>query len=167
MIFWNQDETVEHHTLHPWAAVALLMGAAAGALGIWALLRIGIDTQNLFAPNRSVLGLHHTPTLAIGELAFGILLVGAGMSRLFGRAFMALLGIAASAFGVVVLAGVWHSQLRHWTAVHDNNGWVSLATGIITFGAATLLPTVTTRRVRTEHTTEGHHHRWPRGHAHA
>jgi hypothetical protein len=165
MSFWNRHETVEDHVLHPWAGIALLIAAAALALGTWALTATGVPTHDLFAPDKSILGLHHTPALAIGEIVFGVVMLFAGLSPLLGRAFMAVLGLFAAAFGVIVLASAWPDQLRHWTAARDSNGWVFLAVGVVAFAASTLMPTVSTRRVVKERTAQEHHHWWPRGHA--
>ena len=51
----------------PANVIAAVVGIGTIALGVWALIKTGINTDHIFTPTKDVLGLPHTPTLALGE----------------------------------------------------------------------------------------------------
>jgi hypothetical protein len=121
--------------------VALLVGAAAIVFGAVALADTGIHGDWLRSPHREVWSFHHTPLLAVIEIAFGVVLVVAAMSAGVSRTFMALLGALAVAFGVLILVDAWPARLHRWFGVHDRNAWLFVITGGIVLLAGLLLPT--------------------------
>src|SRR5437870_173033 len=129
MGFWNREHRSETHTYRPWRLVTLVLGIAAMGLGGWALVRTGLPLNHMFRPERVVVGMHHTPALAVAEIVAGAVLVVFGLSVVLGRIATALVGTASAAFGALMLVRQWDGRLRHWTAVTDANAWVYLAAG--------------------------------------
>jgi hypothetical protein len=123
------------------------------ALGIWALIRTGLNTDHIFTPSKEVLGLPHTPTLALGEIGFGILLLFAAAAGAFGTFLIALLGAASLAFGVIVLSDSWSGRVHQWTAANHDNGWMFILIGAVFLLAAILPLLVSTRTVQMHETT--------------
>ena len=148
----EHDETVyadsvpERHGGHAWSPaqiVAFVIGAAALAFGIVALVRTGLDFDDLTGPEDSVLDFVHTPLLAIAEIAFGALMLLAAFSPA-GRVLMAFLGLVALAFGILIVADAWPARMHDWFAVEDRNGWLYIAVGAVSLVSALFLPTVHT-----------------------
>ncbi len=128
--------------------IAAVVGVCAIALGVWALVKTGINTDHIFTPTKDVLGLPHTPTLALGEIAFGVvLLVAAALGR-FGTFLIALAGAASFAFGVIVLSDSWSGRVHRWTAADHDSGWVFVGVGALLVLAAVLPSLLSTRRVQ-------------------
>jgi purine-cytosine permease-like protein len=120
----------------------LIVGVAAIVFGIVALAKTGIHGDGLRTPHREVWGgFDHTPLLAVVEIGFGVLLVLASVSAGASRAFMALLGALAVAFGVVILVDAWPARMHRWFGVHDRNGWLFVITGAVVVLAGLVLPT--------------------------
>src|SRR5262249_41744048 len=71
-------------------APALVLGVLAVALGLYALIRSGLDTQDLSHPHQRTFGVEHTPLLALCAFGFGVLLVLAAMGRRVGRVILGL-----------------------------------------------------------------------------
>lgn len=94
-------------------------------------------------------GFHHTPLLALTEIAFGALMVIAALRPVFGRGLMALVGFAALGLGVVVVADFWPARMHEWLAAHDRNGWMFIAAGGVVLAATFLLPIFGSRATRT------------------
>jgi hypothetical protein len=130
------------HVWRPWMPVAVLLGAASMALGIWALTRTGLNTDHMFRPHTRVLSFDHTPALALGEAVFGFVMILAVIMGLFGRTLMGMLGAAMLGFGVIVVADAWPGRIAHWTDARERQGWVFIAAGAVAFVAATMLPTI-------------------------
>jgi vacuolar-type H+-ATPase subunit I/STV1 len=151
------DSVVETRPGRHWSPaqfVSLIVGVAAIVFGIVALAKTGIHGDALRTPHREVWGFDHTPLLAVVEIGFGVLLVLASVSAGASRAFMALLGVLAVAFGVVILADAWPARMHRWFGVHDRNGWLFVITGGVVILAGLVLPTFTrpeTRIVRETH----------------
>jgi hypothetical protein len=82
------------------------------------------------------------------EIGFGVLLVLASVSAGASRAFMALLGALAVAFGVLILADAWPARMHRWFGVHDRNGWLFVITGGVVLVAGLVLPTFTRPETR-------------------
>jgi len=96
-------------------------------------------------------------TLALVEIAWGVLMVIAAIRPVAGRSLMVLLGAAATVFGALILLDAWQHRFHDWFGVHDDNGWLILAAGVVTLLASFVLPIVTTpgQRVVRERTTVG------------
>ena len=140
----HNDSVVDTKPARHWSPaqfVSLIVGVAAIVLGIVALAKTGIHGDWLRTPHCEVWSFHHTPLLAVVEIAFGVLLVLASVSAGASRTFMALLGVLAVAFGVVILADAWPARMHHWFGVHDRNGWLFVITGGVVLLAGLVLPT--------------------------
>ena len=135
--------TAPRHAWSPAQIVAFVVGAAALAFGIVALVRTGLDLDDLTRPEASVLGFAHTPLLAIVEIAFGALMLLAALSPA-GRALMAFLGAVALAFGIVIVAETWPARMHDWFGVTDRTGWLFVVVGAVSLVSALFLPTVRT-----------------------
>jgi hypothetical protein len=143
------------HIWSPAQLVALVIGFAAIGFGALALADTGLDLGHVDAPHDVALGFHTTPLLALVEIAWGALMVIAALRPVAGRSLMALLGGAATVFGALILFDAWQHRFHDWFGVHDDNGWLILAAGVVTLLASFVLPVVTTpaRRVVRERTT--------------
>ena len=113
-----------------------------------ASLRTGLDFTDVAATHTQVAGLDHTSVLAAAELAFGLLAIAAAVVPGGSRGLMALLGLVGLGFGIVVLAD--SPSLHDTFGVHDGNGFLYVAFGIVLLLAAAL-PVYGTDR-RTSHT---------------
>lgn len=134
----------------PAQLIAIIVGGASIAFGVFALTRTGLPFDELTGHHDSVLSFHHTPLLGLAEVVWGVLLVIAGLRPIAGRALMALLGAVAVALGVVTVLDFWPRRLHDWLAIHDRNGWLFVIAGGVVLAAALFLPVVqsahTTRR---------------------
>jgi len=124
----------------PAQIVAVVLGIAATAFGAVALARTGIHPNALPDPRTTVLGFPHTQVLAYAEIAFGLLMIIAGMAPVAGTSLMSFLGAVALALGVVVVAKVWPARMAHWLGVAPNDGWLFVAVGGVALLAALMLP---------------------------
>ncbi len=147
----RRDPTVTTHrrrrTMRPANVIAAILGVCAIVLGVWALIKTGINTDHIFTPTKDVLGLPHTPTLALCEIAFGILLLVASALGAFGTFLIALAGAASFAFGVIVLSDSWSGRVHRWTAADHDSGWLFILVGAVLILAAVLPLLVSPRRV--------------------
>jgi len=144
----NRPEPVVGRRTTTWSPtqfVAGLVGVASLVLGSVAIARTGLNTDHLYTPNVSVATLHHTPLLALSELAFGALMVWAAFRPLLGRGLMAFLGLAVLGLGVVTIGNMWAARLHHWLGVSHRNGWLFVLVGGVSFLAALFIPTLRTR----------------------
>jgi hypothetical protein len=134
------ERDVERMPWSPAQVVALVAGAGLVVLGVIALLRTGLDTDQLTGEEVAVAGLHHTALLGLIEIGFGLLLVMAGAIPGAAREVMVFLGVVLLGFGIVVLVepGSFHDSL----ATHTEHGWVYLVGGIVTILAAMLSPVI-------------------------
>ena len=132
--------------------VAVAIGILAIALGVWALIKTGINTDHIFTPSKEVLGLPHTPPLALGEIAFGILLLIASVLGRFGAFLVALLGVLAVACGVIVVSDYRSARVDRWTAANHDNGWLAILIGVVLVLSAVLPLFVSARAKRTRQT---------------
>jgi hypothetical protein len=110
------------------------------------LIRTGLNTDHIFTPTREVLGLPHTPTLALAEIGFGILLLVAATMGSFGTFLVAVLGAVSLAFGIIVLSESWSDQLHRWTASDHDTGWLFILIGAVFLLTATAPLLVSRRR---------------------
>ncbi len=132
----------------PANVIAVVVGVCAIALGVWALVKTGINTDHIFTPTKDVIGLPHTPALALGEIAFGVLLLVAPALGRFGTFLIALAGAASFAFGVIVLSDSWSGRVHRWTAADHDSGWVFIGVGVLLVLAAVLPLLPSTRRAQ-------------------
>jgi hypothetical protein len=120
---------------------ARLIGLAAGGfmvvIGGIALARTGLDFDGVEGTHTEVGGIHHTSVLAAVEVAFGLLAIAASAMPYAGRGLLAFLGVVALGFGVAVLADP--TRLHRTLGVHDRNGWIAIAVGVVLV-LAELLP---------------------------
>jgi hypothetical protein len=137
------DEHVS--TRNPARFVALILGAAAIVFGAIAAADTGFDPDHIYRPHETVMTFHHTPLLAVGEIAFGAALLISAAGTYLGRTLMTSLSVGALGLGVVVVADKWPHRLHDWLGVHDRGGWLFVAVGAIGLGATALLP-VTRRK---------------------
>ena len=135
--------------MRPANVIAAVVGILSIALGVWALIKTGLNTDHIFTPTTEVLGLPHTPALALGEIGFGILLLFAAATRTFGTVLIALLGVASLAFGVIVVSDSWSGRVERWTAASHDNGWMFILIGVV-FILAAVLPLFVSKRTTPE-----------------
>lgn len=128
----------------PSQLVALVLGGAAIAFGVLALIQTGLDLSHLTRAHDSFLGFGHTPLLGVAEIGFGVVMMLAALGPVAGRNIMTLLGAAAVGLGVVVIAGWWSAKMTHWLGVSDRNGWLFIAVGGVAMFAAFFAPVWTT-----------------------
>jgi vacuolar-type H+-ATPase subunit I/STV1 len=121
--------------------VSLVVGVAAVVFGIFALAKTGIHGDALRSPHRELWSFDHTPLLAVVEIGFGVVLILASVSAAGSRAFMALVGALAVAFGVLIVADAWPVRMHRWFGVHDRNGWLFVIVGGIVVITGLILPT--------------------------
>jgi predicted anti-sigma-YlaC factor YlaD len=147
----DTENTVERsgHIWSPSQLIAVVIGIGAIVFGAIAISKTGLDLGDVTDPHRSAVGFHTTPLLALAEIAWGVLMLIAALRPIAGRALMALLGAAAIALGVVVVVDAWHHRLHDALGVHDRNGWLFIAAGVVTLLAALLSPVVATPGQRT------------------
>jgi hypothetical protein len=130
--------------------IAAVVGICSITVGVWALVKTGLNTDHIFTPTKDVLGLPHTPTLALGEIVFGALLLLASALGAFGTFVIAVLGAASVAFGVIVLSDSWPGRVHTWTAANHDTGWIFILIGAV-FVLAALLPLVVSTRPAKTH----------------
>src|SRR5205085_6704666 len=94
----------------------------------------------------------HTPPLALGEIAFGILLLIASVFGRFGAFLVGLLGVVAMACGVVVVSDYQSARVARWTAASHDNGWLAILIGAVLILSAVLPIFVSARAKRTRQT---------------
>jgi hypothetical protein len=126
----------------PAQIVAVVIGIASIAFGVFALTRTGLHLSSLTGHHDSVLSFHHTPALGLIEVVFGVLLVIAGTQPVFGRALMTLLGGAAIGLGIVTVLDIWPRRLHDWLALHDRNGWLFIIVGATLLAVSFFAPFV-------------------------
>jgi hypothetical protein len=157
----RRNETIPTHRRRragrPANVIAAIVGILAITLGVWALIKTGLNTDHIFTPTKEVLGLPHTPILALAEIGFGILLLFAAATGAFGTFLIAALGVASLAFGIIVLSDSWSEQVHRWTAADHDSGWLFILIGAVFVLAATLPLLVSTRTVQTADETATTH----------
>ena len=135
-----EDRAVAARPWSPAQLVAVLIGAAFVVLGIAALARTGFDTDHIMSPTREIIGFRHTPLLGAIEIAFGALLILAGVVPGAARALMAFLGVVAAVFGALLLVNVAPNRFHHWLGAGDPYGWMALIVGVVLLLAAFVSP---------------------------
>ncbi|HET9730285.1 MAG TPA: DUF4383 domain-containing protein, partial [Acidimicrobiia bacterium] len=115
----------------PAQIIGLLIGIFYTVMGIVSLVRTGFDTAHLDTPHIAVWHFMHSPLLGAIETAFGVLLILAALVPGAARSLMALLGVIALVFGIVVLSLSTPNSLRDWLAVTNRNAWLYVITGAV------------------------------------
>lgn len=142
----RDDRTVATASMFSAAqAAALAVGVISLILGGVALARTGLSFSDLEATHVTVFGLDATSLLAVIEVLFGLLAIGAGAMPGGSRGLMVTLGVLALGFGVVVFAAM--DQLHATLGVHGGNGWLAVIFGAVLLVGA-LLPTSEARTYR-------------------
>ncbi|MFN0090709.1 MAG: hypothetical protein ACKVWR_10645 [Acidimicrobiales bacterium] len=131
----------------PGQLLGLVVGVASTVLGGIALARTGLDFSDVAETHVDVAGLHHTSVLGAVSLVFGLVTIGAAVVPGGLRALMALLGLAALGFGIVVLAD--SASLHDVFGVHEENGWLYGAYGVVLLIGAALPANSRVRQERT------------------
>jgi len=135
----SRQETVQRGGVHSGAqVVALVVGLAYLILGAAALGKTGFGSHDVFHPNATVIGLHHTPLLGMLEFGYGVVMLLAAITAATARRLVGLLGVVALAFGVLVLVRV--PSFDRWFASRHANGWLFVVTGGIGLLAAIFSP---------------------------
>ena len=135
-----EDEVAQRRTAverPPWSPaqfIALVIGIIFVVVGGIALANTGIHSNAMDTVRTDGPLWNHTAWLAIGELAFGLLMIGAGVVPGGARGFMTFLGILALAFGIAVL--VAPNDLR----AQDATGWGFIIAGGVSLLAAAVSP---------------------------
>jgi uncharacterized protein DUF4383 len=148
-----EDETGTRTTFAaaPWSPaqiVGLIIGIGYVVLGIAAVAKTGFHTDHIYTPQRVVWHFAHSPLLGVIEIGFGALLILASVVPGGVRSLMALLGVVALVFGLVVVLNAWHSDLHRWLAVTHRNGWLDVIAGAVLIVAAMFSPVVFPERRR-------------------
>ena len=107
----------------PVQPLGTLIGVAGIVIGSYALVRAGLNTSDLSQPNRTVLGVEHTPLLALCEVGFGVVAILAAMTTTFGRVILGALLATMTAFGAALISAEPSSRLHHWFGVRHDDGW--------------------------------------------
>jgi hypothetical protein len=121
----------------PWSPaqlIALIIGIIATVIGAAALTKTGIHPHVMDVVLSNGPLWQHTAWLTIGEIVFGLLMIGAGVVPGGARGLMTFLGILALAFGIAVL--VDKSDLR----AEDATGWAFIIAGGVSLIAASVSP---------------------------
>lgn len=121
----------------PWSPaqlIALVIGIAFAVIGAIALARTGVDPNNMDVVKANGPLWDHTAWLAIGEILFGLCMIGAGVVPGAARGFMTFLGILALAAGIAML--VAPNDLM----TEDTTGWAFIIAGGVSLLAAAVSP---------------------------
>jgi hypothetical protein len=145
-----QEEEVTERGFSPGQILLALAGITSLALGIFALVRTGVETP-LDEPVESVLGWDHTAQLALIEIGVGVLLLLSSL-RAGARWFGGLVGLAVIAGGILIV-GQFDDDVDQWIVdelgAERGFGWLAIGLGAVAVLGA-LIPRVRrTRRVAT------------------
>ena len=134
----NRRTAVERPPWSPAQLVAVLLGIVFLIVGGISLARTGVDTNDMNAHFANTPLWHHTAWLALGEIVFGLMMLGAGVVPGAARGFMTFLGMVALAFGIAVL--VAPNTLHQYFGAHSGTGWAYIVVGAISLVAASVSP---------------------------
>ena len=134
----HRDTAVERPPWSPAQLVAVILGIVFLIVGGISLARTGVDTNNMNAHFTNTPLWHHTAWLAIGEIVFGLMMLGAGVVPGGARGLMTFLGMVGLAFGIAVL--VAPNTLHQYFGAHSGTGWAYIVVGAISLVAASVSP---------------------------
>jgi hypothetical protein len=127
-------EVVDRPPWSPAQLVALVIGILFTVIGAVALARTGINPDTMDQVKASGPLWDHTAWLAIGEIAFGLLMIGAGVIPGGARGFMTFLGILALAAGIAMLVAPEDLMTQ------ESTGWAFIIAGGVSLLAAAISP---------------------------
>ncbi|MBV8385996.1 MAG: hypothetical protein JOZ68_05485 [Acidimicrobiia bacterium] len=130
----TRRSAVERPPWSPAQLIALAIGIIATVVGVIALTKTGIHSNAMDVVRSNGPLWQHTAWLAIGEIVFGLLMIGAGVIPGGARGLMTFLGILALAFGIAVM--VDKTDLR----TEDATGWAFIVAGALSLVAASISP---------------------------
>ena len=125
---------VERPPWSPAQLVALIIGIISTVIGTIALINTGVHPHAMDVVRTDGPLWQHTAWLAIGEIVFGLIMIGAGVVPGGARGLMTFMGILALAFGIAVL--VANNDLR----AEDATGWGFIIAGGASLIAASISP---------------------------
>jgi hypothetical protein len=125
---------VERPPWSPAQLIALAIGIISTVIGVIALTKTGVHSNAMDVVRSNGPLWQHTAWLAIGEIVFGLLMIGSGVVPGGARGMMTFLGILALAFGIAVL--VDKTALR----AEDATGWAFIIAGGVSLLAAAISP---------------------------
>ena len=133
----SRGVAVERPPFSPAQLIALAAGIFFVVIGGIAMSRTGVHAH---AMTRHVTGplWHHTTWLGIGELVFGLFMIGAGVVPGAARGMMTFFGMIAVGWGVAVLVDA--TDLHPKMGVHTGTGWVYIIAGGVILVSAMLSP---------------------------
>jgi hypothetical protein len=134
----HRSAAVERPPWSPAQLVAVVLGILFLVVGGVSLAKTGVDANNMNAHFTGTPLWHHTAWLALGELFFGLMMLGAGVVPAGARGLMTFLGMLALAFGIAVL--VAPDSLHRYTGAHGGTGWAYIIVGAISMVAASVSP---------------------------
>ena len=130
----SRRSVVERPPWSPAQLVALIIGIISTVIGVIALTNTGVHPHVMDVVRADGPLWQHTAWLAIGEIVFGLIMIGAGVVPGGSRGLMTFMGILALAFGIAVL--VAPSDLRAETST----GWAFIIAGGVSLLAASISP---------------------------
>lgn len=136
-----ETETTSVLRWSPAQIVAALIGAGYIVVGAIGLARTGFNVNHITRPTTQVWRWHHTPILALIELAFGGLMVLAALRPISAKTLMSILSLAALGLGVTVLVDAFIYQLQVWLGVTRADAWLYVGTGVLGLVASVGSPT--------------------------
>src|SRR5437764_14211889 len=134
----NRRSAVERPPWSPAQLIAVVLGIIFLIVGGISLAKTGVDTNNMNAHFTGTPLWHHTAWLALGELFFGLMMLGAGVVPGGARGLMTFLGMVALAFGIAVL--IAPDSLHTYTGAHSGTGWAYIVVGAVSLIAASVSP---------------------------
>src|SRR5438105_10483218 len=125
----NRRSAVERPPWSPAQLIAVILGIIFLIVGGVALAKTGVDTNNMNARFTGTPLWDHTAWLALGELFFGLMMLGAGVVPGGARGLMTFLGMLALAFGIAVL--IAPNTLLRYTGAGSGAAWAFIIVGAI------------------------------------
>jgi hypothetical protein len=134
----HRRAAVERPPWSPAQIVAVILGILFLIVGGIALSKTGVHTNAMNQEYANAPLWHHTAWLALGELVFGLMMLGAGVVPGGARGLMTFLGMVALAFGIAVL--IAPTSLHKYFGAHSGTGWAYIVVGAISLVAASVSP---------------------------
>jgi hypothetical protein len=134
----SRRAVVERPPWSPAQLVAVVIGIIFIVVGGIALAKTGVQRGGMTVEHSDTPLWHHTAWLALFELAYGLLMIAAGVVPGGARAFMTFMGMIGLAFGIAVL--VASDTMNPYFGTHDGAGWGFIVAGAVTLIAAAVSP---------------------------